>query len=639
MLALLMVAPLILGLWACGDSQPPSDSVPLIDDQHLPDVVTDSRVVDPPPASGGHRFLQGWWPWRQKGERLLVPNENGAWIELANLSRRARTLFLDLEILGKPGEFEVTVEIPGHGQSAVNLSDPLEIPLPSDLPLGRIPIKLIFPKQPDPVVLSATLDSAVAPGKVDISSDRIRQESHSLIDFVRRVEPGVNLSGELIPPDSPGQDQRFSILLMRDGETETTVFEWPGSVWKRILGKRTFTIPLDPSGSSTGLVRIRLLAEGAGPDGTWKNLSLTRSSTTRREGQTDPEFETPSPPRLVIVYVLDALRSDFVDLEPPEISRTPSLSRLAREGVVFLRHQSVAPNTIPSTKSLFTGQIFLTRGHAKMPVDGPPTLAEIFVDAGYRTAAFSGNGYISEAYGTSRGFEHLAKEVVFQEYADTSKAYNDNAERVQSAALDWIDQLDADDKAFLYLHTIHPHNPYDPPEALQDEYVGAIPSTFKASTSNLLHVKHRRMEIDQADQERIKGLYAGALAYNDQQISLFVHELDQRFPSEEVLLVVTSDHGEELFDHGGVLHGYTLYREQLDIPLILSWPGRLSPARIETPTTNIDLHETLRSLVGAPPSEFGSGKSVWPILLGQSSAKRTSSRRVGSISPNPSATN
>ncbi len=592
-----------------------SESAPLINDRHLPDVVTDSRVLSPPPTFQGHRFLRGWWPWKQKGKLLLVPYKEGAWIELANLSSRARTLVLDLEILGETGDFEVEIEIPGHGSSNVALSDPLEIPLPSSLPLGRIPIKLTFPKPADPVVISGHLDSAVAPGTVEISKHRVVQEPYSMVDFVRRLDPGARLSGELTPPAQLGENQRFSIRVMREGEDETTAFEWPQAGWRRLLPQRDFSIPLT---SKEGLVRIRLVAEGSGPSGIWTDLELTEVEQAATSTTVELDSDLPSPPRLVILYVLDALRGDFVDLADPETSRTPNLSRLAQEGVVFTRHQSVAPNTIPSTKSLFTGQIFVTRGHAKMPADGPQTLAESFMEAGFRTAAFSGNGYVSETYGTSRGFEHLATEVVFQEYVDSSKAYNNNAERVQKAALDWLDQLETGDRAFLYLHTIHPHNPYDPPEAIQNEFVGSNRSTFQASTSNLLHVKHRRMEIDEEDQRRIEGLYAGALAYNDQQIGLFLDELAERFAREEILLIFTSDHGEELFDHGGVLHGYTLYKEQLDIPLIFSWPGSLSAARNELPTVNTDLHETLRALVGAKPSGFGSGRDLWPWLLGQS---------------------
>ena len=84
-----------------------------------------------------------------------------------------------------------------------------------------------------------------------------------------------------------------------------------------------------------------------------------------------------------------------------------------------------------------------------------------------------------------------------------------------------------------------------------------------------------------------------------------------------MLFIVTSDHGEELFDHGGVLHGHTLYDELLRVPLIFRWPGRLAPAIVDSACDTVDLHETLRAMVGAPPSSAAAGgRSLWPVIPG-----------------------
>ncbi|MGB5880423.1 MAG: sulfatase-like hydrolase/transferase, partial [Thermoanaerobaculia bacterium] len=106
----------------------------------------------------------------------------------------------------------------------------------------------------------------------------------------------------------------------------------------------------------------------------------------------------------------------------------------------------------------------------------------------------------------------------------------------------------------------------------------------------------------------------GGLAYNDAQIALFIEELKRRYPPDEILLIITSDHGEELFEHDSVLHGYTLYEDQLRIPLIFWWPGRLQPHVVDMATSNVDLHETLRDIVGAPHSGVGDGHSLWAVL-------------------------
>ena len=94
--------------------------------------------------------------------------------------------------------------------------------------------------------------------------------------------------------------------------------------------------------------------------------------------------------RNVILIMTDQHRWDYVGYmgHPTMRGLTPNLDRLAAEGVTFTRHLSVAPNTLPSTKSIFTGQAFLARGGWKLPSDGPETLAEVFRAGGYRTGMF-----------------------------------------------------------------------------------------------------------------------------------------------------------------------------------------------------------------------------------------------------------
>jgi len=600
---------LALTLWHCAGPSNELATQPLVDDQHLPDVLTESRVIDLPPSYSGNRFVRGWFPWQHEGTPVLVPNADGAVIEVVNISAHSKSLLVNVRRLGEPGEFEVVVEVANEKSGMVPLAPTVEIPLPQDLPQGRIPVVLTLPKQPDPVVLKASLSAALPPGEVSIEPTRIVQGPSSLVDFTRPVDAGTLLTGEFEPPSETSSGQRFAILVEQETEPPQTAFEWTGSWLDRIRGRRSFSVSL---GSEAGLKRIRLVAEGSGPSATWHRLGLASAVRVTEVTTRQP----PPPPRIVVLYVFDALRADHVDLAGDPGSTTPTLGRLAAEGVVFSHHSSVAPNTLPSTKSLFTGQAFLLEGDSKLS-DDIETLAEVLATAGYRTAAFSGNGYVADAFGLDQGFQHLADHVVFQEYTDKPGAYNDNAERVHRAAIEWLDNLREEDRAFLYLHTIHPHNPYDPPEPFHGRYAEGIDSSFSATTENLLHVKHGRTEVSEADQERIRALYNGGLAYNDLQLAALIEELERRFSTEEILLIVTSDHGEELFDHDGVLHGYTLYKEQLDIPLIFWWPGTLEPRRVELATDNLDLHETLRSLVRADPSLHADGRPLWGVARGQ----------------------
>ncbi len=600
-------------LMSCVAAEPVGEIQPLLDELHAADILTESQVVELPPSRGGNRFLRGWIPWRHQDTPVLVPHEAGAALQVVNISGQARSLVLETRLLGTNDALPVEIEVAGRALPEIQLTESLAVPLPGHLPQGRIAVHLRFPKAPDPVVLSARLENSLPPGRVTVDEQTIVQSPSSLVDLLRRTLPGDRLVGRFEPPAVPRPGQRFSIVIEQGTRAPRVVFEWSPGWLDRWRGDRTFSIPI---GDESDFVRIRLRAEGSGPAATWHDLGINRvSPAVEGSAARAPEIDLPSPPRLVLLYVLDALRADHVDLAGGSDSPTPTLARLARDGVAFERHQSVAPNTIPSTKSLFTGQTFFTQGNSKLAEDGSETLAEVFADAGYRTAAFSGNEFVSDAYGTSRGFDHLAEEVVFRGYADVPGAYNRNAERVQASALAWLDDLGDHDRAFAYLHTMHPHNPYDPPEPLQHRFAGTAASEITATSRALLDIKHNRLEVTAEDQKRLAGLYTGALAYNDKQIALLIDELLLRFPREEILLIVTSDHGEELFDHTGVLHGYTLYREQLQIPLILWWPTHLEPGRVELPTQNLDLHQSLRVLVGAQPSSASEGQPFWPLIV------------------------
>ncbi len=603
--AMLLAAALCVG---CG----PGDLVetPLLDGHHVPDVLTEGRSLEAPPSLAGNRILSGWWPWRRRGTVWYVP-QGRARLEVASLSGRERLLRLHGEDNRRQPEDRVMVRIGDREQLELPVAAPLEVPLPAGLPPGRVPVELVFPEEAQFAVEWAEVEGSLPPGEVRFEEGRIVQGGDSLVDIVRPAPPGSRLRGRFEPPAAPRGGQRFALLAEREEAAPETLFEWRPGFWSRWRGRRSLELRL-PGGKGVhpDLARIRLLSRGQGPPAVWRDLRLAAPAAPA-----PPAASPPPAPRLVVLYVLDALRADHLGHLGGPPGATPTLDRLAAGGVTFTRHLSVAPNTLPSTKSLFSGQPFIVRGHARLPEDGPETLAEAFAAAGYRTAAISGNGYVSATYGLTRGFEHVSREAIFQEYEDRPGAYNANAEQVHAAALAWLDELGPGDKAFVYAHTIHPHNPYDPPEPFRGRFAGDAGSALEASTGTLLGIQHNRVEISPADEEKIRGLYAGGLAYNDARLAGFLDELARRFPPAETLVVVTSDHGEELFDHGGVLHGYTLYREQLHVPLVLWWPERLAPRRVEAATDNLDLHAALRLLIGAAPAG-GDGAGLWRLALG-----------------------
>ena len=136
-----------------------------------------------------------------------------------------------------------------------------------------------------------------------------------------------------------------------------------------------------------------------------------------------------------------------------------------------------------------------------------------------------------------------------------------------------------DESLFLYLHTLHPHNPYTPPEPFPSRFVSAkAVACWMGGPETLVAIRDLEREGDaRRTRKWVRQRYTANLAYNDAELCELVDGAGASLSLGEVMLVVTSDHGEELFDHDGVLHGYTLYDEMLHVPLVVWWPGQGSP--------------------------------------------------------------
>lgn len=609
---------LLLTLAGCASEEPGSVRL-LVDGEHAPDALIEEREIARPPAIGGNRFLTGWWPWKKGGKELVFVPTAKSRLQVVHLGKQPRTLIVDLlEPPSKPTRVRVTAA--GRDLGSFPVADPTEITLPGDLPVGRVNVDLAF--EPNVRgVLAAALRPILPAGKVSGRGADILQSGASLVDMVRRIDPGTKLVGRFYPPDDPKPDQRFELTVQDEDGNPIRRFSWTPSFWNGLIGSKSIELPLR---KTQGWVRIRLQAHGSGPAARWGKLGLQGGKPPKpdvavaRKEKEDAPF---AQPRLVIVYIMDALRYDFVGHLGGQPGVSPTFDRLASQGITFRNHRSVAPNTMPSTKALFTGRTYASRGGWKLTPEDGTTLAERFKAAGYRTGLFSGNVYISKAYGTDRGFEHVADDVLIDGYTAKEKPpFNDNADRAHAAALKWLASIPKGEKAFLYFHTIHPHNPYDPPDPYRSRYTAGIPSAIDGSTQTLWDVKQKRRTASPADEKRLRGLYTGAFAYNDAELGGFLEKVAAWAPPGETLIALTADHGEEHFEHGGILHGFTLFEEQLRIPLVLWAPGRLRPREVEERTDTLDLQSTLIDLMGLkkdPPGDPPRGRQLLRVAQGE----------------------
>jgi len=579
-----------------------------------PDVLVEARTLEPPPATGGNRFLTGWSAERDGAARLLRAHASEARLEGVHLGTSPRRLVLALE---PPVSGAMEVSIAGGAARRVPLAPRVEIPLPADLPQGRFVVDLRFPEGAAPLVRGAGFDRAQPAGTVTVKSSGVSQGGVSRVELVRPLDGEATLVGELVPPAAAKRGQRFEIHVL-DRAGERVLWRWQPRWWHR--GAQWLQVPVH---GEDGWLRLALVAATPGPPATWRVLALEPGTATPRRATNPPPRAVPSPPKLVVLYVFDALRADAVGASDLNgASATPTLDRLGAEGARFVSHFSVAPNTLPSTKALLTGHVWRQRGGVPL---GPThkTLAETFRAAGYRTGLFSGNVHVSRAFGVDRGFDVAPESTIFGADVEQTRPYNDNAETVHRAALAWLDSLPPRARAFVYVHVVHPHNPYDPPPALRARFDDARGATLDGSSATLVALANHRLAATAADQQRLRALYHAGLAYSDGELARFLAALRSRYEAEETLLALTADHGEELFDHGGVLHGYTVYDELLHIPLLLWWPERVAPRSIAMPTDTVGLHGALAALVG----DRGARDPFW-MLLGDAKATRDPEREL-----------
>lgn len=286
------------------------------------------------------------------------------------------------------------------------------------------------------------------------------------------------------------------------------------------------------------------------------------------------------PPDIVLVTI-DTLRSDHVGAYGATVGATPALDALARLGVVVEEAVVQAPQTRPSHASILTGLLPFQHGlrdNASPPLAAHiPTLASTLKKAGYVTAAFISAYPVSRASGLHSGFD------VFDDpfggdpdfLAGAGERNERPAHEVVTAALAWMAKPSTRPR-FIWLHFFEPHYPYEPPAPFAARFAGSA--------------------------------YDGEVATADAQLKRF---LDRYPPSASRFVVVTSDHGEGLGDHGEDEHHLFVYDSTLKVPLVVAGGVLSGQRRVRGQFRSIDLMPTILDLAGvAPPRVTGVSRAV-----------------------------
>ncbi len=315
---------------------------------------------------------------------------------------------------------------------------------------------------------------------------------------------------------------------------------------------------------------------------------------------------------VVIVYLVDTLRADHTTPYGYPRETTPELAAFAKDAVVFETAIAQASWTKPSVASILTSELPGIHRAIQLrdPLDsGQLTLAEMLQAKGYATGAAISNWVI---YSEGNNFEQGFDVFVGLHGADDRPSKLVEAAAVVDAGLAWLDARKGV-PVFLYAHTMDPHVPYaapppfnhkfDPPPV--EGHPGADPRTdYKEAM----------------DRDRLIAQYDGDIAYGDQEFGRFVRELKRRGLYDRALVVFMADHGEEFQDHGGWLHGRSVFDELVRIPLIVKFPGqRGAGRRVQQQVQAVDVLPTIleNEALPVPPSPIIAGLPLQGVLNGQ----------------------
>ena len=287
----------------------------------------------------------------------------------------------------------------------------------------------------------------------------------------------------------------------------------------------------------------------------------------------------------IVLVSIDTLRADRLPAYGYGGVETPAIDRLAADGVLFERAYAHSPQTLPAHVSMFTGLLPVEHGvrdNLGFAVGPEPTLlSELLAPLGYRTAAVVSSYVLRRETGLARGFDAYDDRLPAASPDLSSVRVQRDGGDSLAVAERWLDG-NADSRFFLFLHLYEPHTPYAPP------------------------ARFARYEP-----------YDGEIAYADEIVGRLFDSLRRRGLYDDALIVLLSDHGEGLGDHGEQEHGVFLYDEAIHVPLVMKLPGgRGAGRRVAVPVQHIDLFPTLLDLSGAPVPGGLQGRSLRPLLVG-----------------------
>jgi arylsulfatase A-like enzyme len=360
------------------------------------------------------------------------------------------------------------------------------------------------------------------------------------------------------------------------------------------------------------------------------------------------------PPPDVLLISLDSVRADTLTFL--DEATAPNMARLAKRGTVFTQALSGTSWTLPAHAQMFTGNPPLVNGVQVDTIRIDPlhvTLPEELRRRGYWNAGFFTGWYLSHEYGFERGFDVYASSMTIDPSSNAALraalVQRGDSEKEIEALLKQTSShqditskqvvtdlraalADAPERAprFLFAHFFDPHYDYVPPAPYDTrfdaDYTGSIDGRGFWDNKRIYdRTKKPPRRISDRDLDHVRALYRGEVAWTDEAVGEVLDLLEETGRLANTLIVITSDHGEEFFEHGNRGHRHGLYDEVLRVPLLIVPPGaveRSTPRTVDDQVTLSDLMPTMLDYASAKKPAGVYGRSLRPLLEGGSLAPR-----------------
>lgn len=553
------------------------------------------------------------------GECDLQGRRQSCRVEVPPAAQRAGRNFLDVRFSAVgPPRAEDGRRVAAHLFGMVT-GEPDRIPAGLSAPGAPPPVSAAGPSaqvvQAGPSELSFALDLSpgsifrFTPTLVDQGSDS-REDPQGAV-FRVRIQPENGEDHEIwstpLQPGDKAHDE-IAVALPGEGLARLTLVVGPAergrlrTVWGRWQ-------------------RPRITADEAPPS--LEPQPTSPSDSDRADGLRNSLAEAN-----VVFIILDAARARSFGAYGRSLDTTPEIDRVAKDGVVFEQAYTPAVFTLSAMSSVWTSQ-HPDQHHNGVPYSSPLpreplTLAEVLSANGVTNVGFVANSMAGPAFGLDRGFDAFAE------------VHTRSPEAMGKAAADWLDARPPG-RFFLYVHFIQPHAPYDPPAPFNTLFGPDAPldADQRSGRQWFDAVNAGEVLLRPDERDHLVRLYEGNLAWVDREVGRLRDKLTTLGLWDNTVFIVSSDHGEALYEHRFLSHNGQVYDESTHIPLVIRFPAEKGPRGLQVAglVDLLDIAPTVADIFGLR-GQGGSdtafaGRSLLPVVLGAPANPSELSRTAG----------